>query len=285
MTTRSVTRVVTAHQQLEGAGFLVRRPLPTRGLELCDPFLLVDEMGPFDLAPGKATGAPDHPHRGFETVSYILEGEVEHEDSAGNRGFIGAGDVQWMTAGRGIVHSEMPSRRIVAEGGRVHGFQIWVNLPARDKMMAPRYQEVPAAKIPSAVSSDGKAQVRVIAGSALGVQAVIDTRTPILYQDWTLSAGASVEQAVPADFQGFAYVFAGSAEVGGKTLGSGQLGLLGPGDSVHLSSTTKARLLLLAGQPINEPVARYGPFVMNTEAELHQAVRDFQSGKLGEIRR
>jgi len=282
---RTITRVVTAHQQLEGGGFLVRRPLPTRGLELCDPFLLVDEMGPVEFAPGQALGAPDHPHRGFETVSYILAGEVEHEDSAGNRGAIGPGDVQWMTAGRGIVHSEMPSRRILAEGGQVHGFQIWVNLPARDKMMAPRYQEVPAAKIPQAVSSDGRARVRVIAGEALGVRAVIDTRTPILYQDWSLSPGASVEQPVPADFQGFAYVFAGEAEVGGTTLGRGQLGLLGPGDSVHLAATGEARLLLLAGQPINEPVARYGPFVMNTEAELHQAVRDFQSGRLGAITR
>ncbi len=285
---RRVERVITAHQQLEGGGFVVRRPLPTHGLDLVDPFLLLDEFGPIEFAPGKALGAPDHPHRGFETVSYILEGELEHEDSAGHRGALGPGDVQWMTAGRGVVHSEMPSRKILERGGRVHGFQVWVNLPQRDKMMPPRYQDVPAASIPTAITPDGRAAVRVIAGEALGIGAVIDTRTPILYQDWTLQPGATVEQLVPEGFQGFTYVFEGNALIGEdqRAVARGQLALLGPGSSVRLSASgSGARLLLIAGQPLREPVARYGPFVMNTESEILQAVQDFRSGRMGEIRR
>src|SRR5436305_4032794 len=156
---RQVVKVVQAHRQREGGGFIVRRPVPTMGLEQIDPFLLIDEMGPVDYGPGEAVGAPDHPHRGFETITYMLEGEFEHEDSAGHRGVLRPGDVQWMTAGAGIVHSEMPSDRIREEGGRVHGFQIWGNLPAKLKMARPRYQEVPAAQIPEAVTADGKARV------------------------------------------------------------------------------------------------------------------------------
>lgn len=284
-TPRTVTRIVPTHRQEEGAGFIVRRPFPGPSLALMDPFLLLDEMGPIDQKPGKAKGAPDHPHRGFETVSYILEGEVEHEDSAGHRGLIGAGDVQWMTAGRGVVHSEMPSRRMQTEGGRVHGFQIWVNLPRVDKLMAPRYQEIPSAKIPSAVSADGLAKVKVIAGEALGVSAAIETRTPIVYQDWTLAPGASVDVALPLSHEGGVYVFSGEAQVGseGKSTKDGELALLGAGDTLTLASRTGARLLLLAGVPLREPVARYGPFVMNTEQEIHQAFRDYQSGKMGQI--
>src|SRR5256714_2688906 len=171
MTVREPTKVVTAHRQLEGAGFVVRRPLPSEELEIVDPFLLIDEMGRVECGPQEAVGAPDHPHRGFETVTYSLAGEFEHEDSAGHRGVLRAGDVQWMTAGAGIIHSEMPSRRIRDEGGRVHGFQIWVNLPARLKMTQPRYQEIAGDKIPIGESADGLARVRVIAGEALGARA------------------------------------------------------------------------------------------------------------------
>jgi len=291
MGSRTVEQVVTAHKQLEGGGFVVRRPFPTGGLSLVDPFLLLDEMGPAEYAPGEAVGAPEHPHRGFETVTYMLEGEFQHEDSAGHRGAIAPGDVQWMTAGRGVVHSEMPSQRIREQGGRVHGFQVWVNLPAREKMMSPRYQEVPAASIPEATTQDGRARVRVIAGEALGVRAVIDTRTPIVYQDWSLRPGASVDQPVPDGFNAFVYLFEGRAQIGrdGRSLVEGQLGLLGPGVDVRLSvpagSAEGARLLLLGGQALREPVARYGPFVMNTEAEIRQAVTDYQSGRLGQIQR
>src|SRR5438128_1845666 len=198
-TVRETTRIVTAHRQREGAGFVVRRPVPTQGLDTVDPFLLLDEMGPVDYGPGEAVGAPDHPHRGFETITYMLEGEFEHEDSAGHRGVLRAGDVQWMTAGAGIVHSEMPSRRIREQGGRVHGFQIWVNLPAKDKMARPRYQGIPSARIPTARSADGRARVKVIAGEALGARAITDTHTPIAYQDWTLEAGADVALPLPAE--------------------------------------------------------------------------------------
>ena len=288
---REVTRLVTAHRQREGAGFMVRRPLPSHGFDEADPFLLLDEMGPMDYGPGEAVGAPDHPHRGFETVTYMVDGEFEHEDSAGHRGTLRPGDVQWMTAGAGIVHSEMPSARIREQGGRVHGFQIWVNLPARDKMMRPRYQELAAESIPSASSEDGLARVKVIAGEALGAAAAIDTHTPIVFQDWTLEPGADVMVALPTDHRGYVYVFQGGALLGDNAteVNDGQLAVLGDGGVVRLragaDATGPARLLLLAGVPLNEPVARYGPFVMNTQEELMQAFHDFRAGKLGEITR
>lgn len=286
MTSRSIARLVQSHRQEEGGGFVVRRPLPTQGLTVADPFLLLDEMGPVDYAPGEAIGAPDHPHRGFETVTYILEGEMEHADSAGHRGKLRPGDVQWMTAGAGIVHAEMPSARMAKEGGRVHGFQIWVNLPARLKMTRPRYQEVPAAKIPSATTPDGLASVKIVAGEALGVTATIATHTPIVYQDWTLEPGADVTLPLSSDHAAYVYVFGGEVKVGDadETVKDGQLAILGDGDAVRIrGGSERARLLLLAGVPMKEPVARYGPFVMNTEQEIREAIADFRSGKMGEI--
>lgn len=284
---REVSRVVTAHRQEEGAGFIVRRPMPSMSLAVADPFLLIDEMGPVDYGPGEAVGAPDHPHRGFETVTYVLSGEFEHEDSAGHRGVLRSGDVQWMTAGAGVVHSEMPSRAVRDAGGRVHGFQIWVNLPARLKMTQPRYQEVASAKIPTAESADGLAKVRVIAGEALGASAIIATLTPIVYQDWSLKAGADVTLPLGPEQRALVYVFHGAAQVGDakSAVSDGQLAVLGEGDRVRLGASQDARLLLLAGVPLEEPVARYGPFVMNTPQEIQQAFRDYQSGKMGEITR
>ena len=288
-TLRPVVRVVTAHRQREGAGFVVRRPFPSAGLDVADPFLMLDEMGPVDYGPGEARGAPDHPHRGFETVSCILAGEMEHEDSAGHRGTLGPGDVQWMTAGRGVIHSEMPSTAVRERGGRVHGFQLWVNLPARDKMIAPRYQEIPRARIPEATTGDGLAHVRVIAGEALGASAVIETRTPIAYHDWTLRPGAWLEVPVPESYTGYVYVFGGAARVGGTEVQDGQLAVLGAGQAVELAvpsaASGPARLLLLAGAPLREPVVAYGPFVMNTKAQIVAAIEDYQSGRMGEIRR
>lgn len=286
---RSVTRVVTSHRQREGGGFYVRRPFPGPALPLADPFLMLDELGPVDYAPGEAVGAPDHPHRGFETVSYILEGELEHADSAGHRGSIGPGEAQWMTAGAGVVHAEMPSERIQREGGRVHAFQVWVNLPARDKMIAPRYQDIGRDQIAEAAGDGGRARVRVLAGEALGAAARVDTRTPIAFHDWTLDPGAAVEVPLPADFAAYVYVFAGAARVGaeGQEVHEGQLALLGPGDAVRLAAgegaAGPARLLLLAGTPLREPVARYGPFVMNHPEEIEQAIRDYHSGRMGAI--
>ena len=286
---RPLVRVVAAHRQLEGSGFVVRRPFPSAALRLADPFLLLDEMGPVSYAPGQAVGAPDHPHRGFETVTYMLAGSFEHEDSAGHRGTIGRGDVQWMTAGRGVVHSEMPSRAIREEGGDVHGFQLWVNLPARDKMIEPRYQEIPGGRIPEAVRDDGLARVRVVAGEALGARAVIETRTPIAYHDWTLAPGAAVDVPLPPSYAAYAYVFGGSAVASGTALADGQLGVFGDGSHVRLEvpkeAGSPARLLILAGVPLREPVVTYGPFVMNTKEQIGQAVADYQAGRLGAIAR
>jgi redox-sensitive bicupin YhaK (pirin superfamily) len=286
-TTRPVSRIVTAHRQREGAGFVVRRPFPSAGLEHADPFLLLDELGPVDYAPGEAIGAPDHPHRGFETVTYLLEGEGEHEDSAGHRGRMGPGDVQWMTAGRGVIHSEGPSRAMLERGGRSHGFQLWVNLPARDKMIAPQYQEIPRERIPEGRSEDGLATVRVIAGEALGARAVIETRTPIAYHHWSLRPGAHVEVPLPASYAAYAYVFAGAVDIDGRTIREGQLAVLGEGDAVGMDASadaaSEASLLLVAGAPLREPVAWHGPFVMNTREQILEAVRDYQSGRMGEI--
>jgi redox-sensitive bicupin YhaK (pirin superfamily) len=194
-----------------------------------------------------------------------------------------------MTAGRGVVHSEMPSRAIREEGGAVHGFQLWVNLPARDKMIAPRYQEIPRSRIPESVSSDGLARVRVVAGEALGVRAVIETRTPIAYHDWTLAPGAAVDVPLPANYAAMAYVFRGAARVSGTPVRDGELGILGEGSQVRLEvakdASSPARLLLLAGVPLREPVVSYGPFVMNTKEQIGQAVADYQAGRLGAIAR
>lgn len=283
---RSVRRVLPSVEALEGAGFLVHRPFPTSALDHFDPFLLLDEMGPMELAPGEAKGAPDHPHRGFETVTYLLSGAMEHGDSRGNKGCIGPGDVQWMTAGSGVVHSEMPSKALMEEGGRLHGFQLWVNLPRRDKMMAPRYQEVPGGKIPVGTSADGRVTVRVLAGEALGEKAVIDTRTPIVYLDATLEPGAVFEQPLAEDFNAFAYIVEGEGAFGAERVPAGphQIVLFGNDGSklrIEAAGDSPLRSLIIAGRPLGEPVARAGPFVMNTRAEIVQAFEDFQSGRLG----
>ena len=285
MSRREVVRIVEAHRQTEGGGFVVRRPFPTAGFRHADPFLMLDEMGPVDYAPGEAIGAPDHPHRGFETVTYVLDGEMEHEDSAGHKGKLASGDVQWMTAGRGIVHSETPSQAFQDRGGRMHGFQIWVNLPKRDKMMAPRYQEISREKIPEGRSDDGLAKVKVVAGEALGAKAVIETRTPISYLHFTLKPGAKIDVPLPSDHAAYVYVFTGGATISGKDVREGQLAVLGAGDAVELAASEDTQMLVLSGVPLNEPVVQYGPFVMNTENEIRQAIVDYQSGRLGEIAR
>ena len=284
MTTRSINWLTHATPQLEGEGMIVTRPFPTAQIDHLDPFLLLDRMGPVNHAPGEAKGAPDHPHRGFETVTYILEGTIEHGDSQGNHGRIGPGDVQWMTAGSGVIHSEMPSEEIRRTGGRLHGFQLWVNLPRRDKMMKPRYQELRAAEIPTATSEDGKVSVTVIAGESLGTSATIDTRTPILYLHVRLAAGARFVQPVPAAYNAFAFVIDGEAMFGENPARENDTVIFErDGDEVEVSSPNGAELLLIAGVPLNEPVARYGPFVMNTTGEIRQAMLDYQSGRFGEI--
>ena len=206
---RTVAGVVNSIETLEGGGFLVRRPFPKASFSEFDPFLLLDEMGPMELAPGEAKGAPDHPHRGFETVTYLLSGEMEHKDSRGHAGRLRPGDVQWMTAGAGVIHSEMPAREFARDGGRMHGFQLWVNLPKRDKMMKPRYQEIPNSQIPKATSADGLVTVSVIAGEAMGEKAVIETRTPIIYLHYRIKPGGAATQQVPSAYNAFAYVVDG----------------------------------------------------------------------------
>jgi hypothetical protein len=287
-TSRSVVRIVTSLRTREGGGFIVHRPFPTQMLMDFDPFLLLDEMGPVDYAPGEAVGAPDHPHRGFETVTYVLEGKMQHKDSHGHAGALGPGDVQWMTAGGGVVHSEMPEEAFRAAGGRMHGFQIWVNLPRKDKLMKPRYQELPDAGIPVAVSVDGKVKVKIIAGESLGKSAAIDTRTPIALLHINLQPGGSIDQALPANYNAFAYVVSGVGEFGTepKKADAHQMVIFGndgAGVQIKNGGGEVLELLLLAGVPLNEPVVRYGPFVMSTEDEIHQAIKDYQSGKMGEI--
>jgi redox-sensitive bicupin YhaK (pirin superfamily) len=282
MTARSVAQVVHATSQLEGEGMLVTRPFPTDRLDRIDPFLLLDRMGPVTHGPGEAKGAPDHPHRGFETVTYILEGAIEHGDSQGNRGRIGPGDVQWMTAGSGVIHSELPVEEIRRNGGRMHGFQLWVNLPRRDKMMKPRYQELRAAEIPTATSADGKVTVTVIAGESLGTRATIDTRTPIMYLHVRLAAGSRFTQSIPETYNAFAFIVSGQAAFGDQPAGENDAIIFGrDGDEVAVTTESGAELLLIGGVPLNEPVARYGPFVMNTMGEIRQAMIDYQSGRFG----
>jgi hypothetical protein len=289
-TSRTVAGVINSVETLEGAGFLVRRPFPKSSFSEFDPFLLLDELGPINLKPGQAKGAPDHPHRGFETVSYVLDGRLEHKDSAGHAGLLNPGDVQWMTAGAGVVHSEMPESMFTQTGGRLHGIQLWVNLPQRDKMMPPRYQEILAAHIPVAQTEDKSVMVRVIAGEALGAKAVIQTRTPIIYLHFTLQPGATMIQPVPKEYNAFVYVLEGAGLFGTEPApgDDGQMVLFAQdGEDVVISNPADAQrpldLLLIAGVPLNEPVVRYGPFVMNTEAEIIQAINDYQEGRMGQI--
>lgn len=285
--TRTIERTYPAIRTTEGGGFIVHRPFPTRLLMDFDPFLLLDEMGPVDYAPGEAKGAPDHPHRGFETVTYALEGQFGHKDSAGHSGTLNAGDVQWMTAGAGVVHSEMPDPEFVRTGGRVHGLQLWVNLPRSDKMIAPRYQDMRSAQIPVATSEDGNVRVKVIAGEALGVKAAIETRTPILFQHFTLQPGVTIVHPVPPNYRVFAYGLSGKGLYGEarREVSAQQMVVFNnDGDTVTLAAGDELLdLLLLGGVPLKEPVVRYGPFVMNTEDEIRQAVTDYQAGRMGQI--
>ncbi|MEB3203353.1 MAG: pirin family protein [Candidatus Sericytochromatia bacterium] len=280
---RPVVRVVRAPRVTEGGGFVVRRPVPANGLETLDPILMIDEMGPVTYGPGEAVGAPDHPHRGFETVTYVLEGEVEHADSAGHAGTLGPGDVQWMTAGAGVVHREMPSRRIQAEGGRMHGFQVWVNLPAALKSARPRYQELRADRLARVTLADGMARGRIIAGEAEGAEAPVRTHVPVTLQHWTLDAEASIVLSVPRHHTLGLYVFRGEAQVGDRRIGDGELGVLGEGEAVALVATVDADVLLVGGKPIGEPVAWAGPFVMNHRDEVLAAYDDYIEGRMGQI--
>jgi quercetin 2,3-dioxygenase len=287
---RSVSRIINSIETTEGEGFVVHRSFPNNGLLDIDPFLLLDEIGPKDIAPGEAKGAPDHPHRGFETVTYMLEGKFEHRDSQGHAGKLGPGDVQWMTAGSGVVHSEMPEKEFARIGGRLHGFQLWVNLPRQDKFSKPHYQEIPSSRIPTVTNGDVTA--KIIAGNALGTRAIIETRIPIIYVHFTLQPNARTVLAVPEEYNTFAYVVGGQGQFGTnnnqKEVHRSQMVIFennGEQIEVKASRDTKFPLdiLLIGGTPINEPIARYGPFVMNTKEEVYQAIQDYRNGLMGYI--
>ena len=276
---RTIKSIVPTHTVLEGGGFKVRRPAAMG--RLMSPFLLLDEMGPVVYAPGEAIGAPSHPHRGFETVTYLLDGGMKHADSAGNSGDLNPGDVQWMTAGRGVIHSELPQDHMMENGGRMHGFQIWVNLPAKDKMMLPRYQDIPSSDIPETTSDDGLVWAKVVAGKAFDVEAVIDTVIPITMIHLKMKAGATYTHACIHDHNVMLYAFGGSLAVEGRSLHDGGLGLLSEGDTVTMvAEEDGAELLILGGPELGEPIARYGPFVMNTRQEIVQAIEDYNNGTL-----
>jgi len=278
---RRVVRIFTGQPTSDGAGVRLTRVIGTPALDHLDPFLLLDEFKS-DKADDYLAGFPDHPHRGFETVTYMLAGAMRHRDHAGNQGELVAGSVQWMTAGRGIVHSEMPQQ----QDGLMWGFQLWVNLPARDKMTAPRYQDIPPEKIPEVELSAG-VRARVIAGEAGGVRGPVEgIATRPLYLDVRMGAGARVSLDVAAGHNAFVYVYEGRVTVddgsgGAQEVGAGQLAVLSDGDAVTATTTgSPARFLVLAARPLGEPVARYGPFVMNTREELAQAAEDYRSGRL-----
>lgn len=273
---RSVSAIVPTRTVLEGGGFKVRRPAAMGSL--MSPFLLLDEMGPVDYAPGEAVGAPWHPHRGFETVTYLLSGEMEHEDSSGAKGVLTPGDVQWMTAGKGIIHSEMPTKRMLDEGGLMHGFQIWVNLPAKDKMMQPRYQDIESSLSP--IAEKNGVWARVVAGECLGVESNIDTVIPITYVHVKMDENSVLDKILDTELNGMIYVFKGEISIQGKSVKDGSLALLSKGDNVQINASVDSEYLILAGPEIDEPIARYGPFVMNTKEEIIQAIDDYQNGIL-----
>ncbi len=291
-TQRTVRSVTTAPAGVEGEGFPVRRAFAGVNLADLDPFIHMDQMGAVEYAPGEPKGTPWHPHRGFETVTYIIDGIFEHQDSNGGGGVITNGDTQWMTAGAGILHIERPPEHLVMSGGLFHGTQLWVNLPAAQKWSPPRYQDLRAREAGLLASSDGGALVRVIAGELAGHAGPGDTYTPITYAHATVAAGARVDLPWNPAFNALVYALAGVGSVGAerRPIRSGQLAVFGGGDAIRIeaaaaqeSRSPALEVLVLGGRPLGEPVAWYGPFVMNTRDELLEAFQDYQAGKLGTI--
>ena len=289
---RPVRSITTAPSGFEGEGFPVRRAFAGVDLADLDPFIHMDQMGEVEYAPGEPKGTPWHPHRGFETVTYIIDGTFDHRDSHGGGGRITNGDTQWMTAGSGLLHIEAPPEELVVSGGLFHGIQLWVNLPRELKMATPRYQDIRAGQASLLSSDDGGALVRVIAGRIGGFDGPGTTHTPITLAHATLSPGAELTIPWPAGNNALVYALSGNGSIGtaGHSLRSGQLAVLGDGDSltvraneVQESRSPQFDVFVLGGRPIREPVAAYGPFVMNTRAELVQAFDDYQAGRLGSI--
>jgi hypothetical protein len=284
---RPVRSVTTAPSGVEGEGFPVRRAFAGVSLADLDPFIHMDQMGEVDYAPGEPRGTAWHPHRGFETVTYIIDGAFQHQDSHGGGGMIENGATQWMTAGKGILHIETPPEELVVSGGLFHGLQLWVNLPAADKMIDPRYQNLEGGAVTLLSSPDGGALVRLIAGDLDGHAGPGATHTPIVVVHASLLPGSRISIPWRPEFNALAYVLSGqgSAGVEAAPIQVGQLAVFGSGDTITLSAGEREPLevFLLGGKPIREPVAAYGPFVMNTRAELQQAFDDFQAGRLGTI--
>jgi len=292
-TSRPVLDVVDAPSFLEGEGFKVRRATAGIDLSLADPFLMLDHMGAVEYAPGEAKGAPDHPHRGFETVTYMMDGKIRHRDSYGGGGIITDGATQWMTAGSGVVHSEMPTEDLLQGGGLFHGVQLWVNLPAAQKWMPPAYQDLEPTQVGLVTSEDAGAVVRLIAGDLGGMSGPGVTRTPITYAHATLAPGARLRTRWRPEFNALAYVLSGRGSVGAerRPIHEGQLAVFGSGAAIELGSDATQdekdraglEVLLLGGLPIREQVSWYGPFVMNTKEEIIEAIEDYQAGRMGSI--
>jgi hypothetical protein len=289
---RKVIGITTAPSGFEGEGFPVRRAFAGVNNRRLDPFIMMDQMGEVDYAPGEPKGTPWHPHRGFETVTYLIDGRFRHQDTTGGGGLIGPGDTQWMTAGSGLLHIEAPPEDLVISGGLFHGLQLWVNLPASDKMMDPRYQDIGGGDIKLLTTPDGGALLRVIAGDFGDHRGPGITHTPITMIHATVSPGAQITLPWNPSFNALAYVLAGKGTVGtdARPIHDGQLAVYGPGSSITLSADVQQdsnhpdlEVVLLGGKPIGEPVAHYGPFVMNTRAELQTAIEDFQAGRMGHI--
>ena len=290
---RPVVSVTSAPHGLEWEGFPVRRAFAGVDLAALDPFVHMDQMGEVEYAPGEPKGTPWHPHRGFETVTYMIDGTFQHQDSTGGGGMITNGATQWMTAGAGILHIERPPEELIASGGLFHGIQLWVNLPSAKKWVAPRYQDIGAQRVTLLASADGTTLVRVIAGDVAGEHGPGVTHTPVAMVHATLTPGAVLELPWPAGFNALVYVLAGDGSVGeggAAPLQTGQLAVLGGGDFVTLAAAERQEsrapaleALVLGGEPIREPVAAYGPFVMNRRDELLQAFEDYRAGKLGTI--
>lgn len=291
-TERPVAMFTTAPSSFEGEGFPVRRTFAGVPMHVLDPFVHMDQMGEVEYEPGQARGTGWHPHRGFETVTYIIDGRFQHQDSHGGGGMIENGATQWMTAGGGILHIETPPEDLVDSGGTFHGIQLWVNLPASDKLIAPKYQNLEGSEVALLTSADGSALVRVIAGEIEGHRGPGSTFTPITMAHLTLPADSRVSLPWREDFNALVYVLAGEGTVGpeAKPIRRGQLAVMGAGERItmaasHIQSSAEPALevLLLGGQPIGDPVVQYGPFVMNTRDQIVQAFEDFQAGRLGTV--
>ena len=284
LTARKILQIITSQSTVEGGGFKVRRPFPTQHVDHIDPFLLLDEMGPADYAPHKAVGAPSHPHRGFETVTYLLSGAMVHEDSIGTRAVIKPGGVQWMTAGSGVIHSELPTDDMMALGGRMHGFQLWVNLSADRKMIPPRYQGYDTGELAQTKLPNG-GLLKVVAGTVLGVTGPVETTSPMTYAHAAMQANETIEWIPDASHTALVHVFDGEVTVNDQKVVSGQMVVFERSTgavkiSTDVANVKSAQVLILGGAPLNEPVVRYGPFVMNTRQEIVDAVNDYQNGVL-----